>query len=301
MLSPQIETLPAARVHIENSETIVYARPQPWIANSGLISWWDMEKFAAENFCNACGNLTSIAYLAANNPADARGLRLLSERLVDLQSECESLGLKVSALQCATMIETFDNFSKNDLVAGMIKPVQITQALTDIRSVISNEMKTHLFLSVFPNRQDFYEQPELFGAKVSTNFASAKEDIKESGCCYATDRTTACVMHLMRVLEVGLNTLAKELNVIFSQRNWENVINDIEAEIKKINGPAWGVGWKQNQQFYSGAAKDFRYFKVAWRNHAMHYRERYDADEAKIILEHVKAFMVQLADGGLKE
>jgi hypothetical protein len=39
----------------------------------------------------------------------------------------------------------------------------------------------------------------------------------------------------------------------------------------------------------------------SWRNHAMHFREHYEGSEAKTILEHVKAFMAQLADGGLKE
>ena len=107
-------------------------------------------------------------------------------------------------------------------------------------------------------------------------------------------------MHLMRVLEVGLNTLARTLGVSFDRRNWENVINDCDAKIKTI-GPSWGADWKDKQQFYAGAAKDFRYFKDAWRNHAMHYRERYDATEAKSILDHVKTFMVQLADGGLTE
>jgi hypothetical protein len=64
---------------------------------------------------------------------------------------------------------------------------------------------------------------------------------------------------------------------------------------------AGGPDWNQKQQFYSGAAKDFRYFKDAWRNHAMQYRERYTETDAKGILEHVRAFMVQLANGGLKE
>jgi hypothetical protein len=107
-------------------------------------------------------------------------------------------------------------------------------------------------------------------------------------------------MHLMRVLKVGLNTLAKELKVNFDPRTWENVINDIEAEIKKINGPAWWPDWKVKEQFYSEAAKDFR-FKDAWRNHATHYREHYEASEALTILTHVQAFMKHLAESGLKE
>ncbi len=261
-----------------------------------------MEKFAAETFCNVCGNLSSLAHHWGKNAiVTPETLQLCREKIADLKPQCEAVGLRVSALQCETLMESFDKFSTDMASASLLNPIQVSQSLTSLQSVISNEMRTHLFLRIFPSRQEFYEQAELFGAEVDANFASAKEDIKESGCCYATDRTTACVMHLMRVLEVGLNTLAKELNVDFGQRNWENVINDCDAAIKKINGPAWGPDWKQKLQFYSGAAKDFRYFKEAWRNHAMHYRERYDANEAKTILEHVKAFMMQLADGGLKE
>jgi hypothetical protein len=276
----------------------------PWWVHDPyrLVTWWDMEKFAAEKFCNVCGNLSSMAHLWGKNAVvTPQTLQLLREKIADLKPQCEAVGLIVSAYQCETLMESFDKFSTDIEAASLLNPIQVSQSLTSLQSVLSNEMRTHVFLRIFPSRKDFYEQAELFGAGVNASFASAKEDVKESGCCYATDRTTACVMHLMRVLEVGLNTLAKELTVDFNQRNWENVINDCEVAIKKINGPSWGPDWKQKLQFYSGAAKDFRYFKDAWRNHAMHNRERYDADEAKTILEHVKAFMTQLADGGLKE
>jgi len=218
----------------------------------------------------------------------------LAEQLIDLTGLCESIGLKVSALQvkdAADRLGSWDQFTAHSLA----------QLLVGLATAISSEMSTHLFLRVFAERIPYYEQEQLFGAAVSANFQSANRDIKAAGTCYAADRNTACVMHLMRVLEVGLNTLAKTLNVTFDRRNWENVINDIDAEIKKINGPHAGSDWKQKQEFYSGAAKDFRYFKDAWRNHAMHHREHYDASEAKLILEHVKTFMAQLADGGLKE
>jgi hypothetical protein len=166
---------------------------------------------------------------------------------------------------------------------------------------IHSEMSTHLFLRVLPERADFYEQPDLFGAEVADNFPSASRDTQQAGSCYATDRNTACVMHLMRVLELGLNALADKLHVRFERREWENVINDLEAEVKKINGPHAGADWRQKQQFYGEAAKDFRYFKNAWRNHAMHAREHYDAPEARMIFDHVKSFMIHLADNELKE
>lgn len=271
----------------------------PWEANPyRLISWWAMEKFAAEKFCTICTNLTSMSGNLAHIglTVSPKNTATLCETLKALAQDCKQIGLKVTALQVEAVICKFEAHSTFNFPA-----VQISQILDDLATAISCEMETHLFLRVFPERADFYKQDELFGPQANVAFQSAKRDIKSAGTCYACDQNTACVMHLMRVLEVGLSVLARELKVLFDRRNWENVINDIEAEIKKINGPAWGPDWKAKQQFYSGAAKDFRYFKDAWRNHAMHFREHYEAAEAKSILDHVKSFMIVLADGGLHE
>jgi hypothetical protein len=270
----------------------------PWLDRPySLISWCEMEKFAAEAFCNICSQLAGISAqfnrsLLSTATSDDR--IWLYQKLNGVIPTCEAVGLRVTALQIKAVM---DNIGGQTVFSN----TQISQMVTGLGIALTAEMSTHLFMRVFPERAAYYEQDELFGPTVNANFGSAKRDIKSAGSCYAADRNTACVMHLMRILEVGLNALAKELNVLFDRRNWENVINDIEAEIKKITGPAWGPNWKQKLEFYSGAAKDFRYFKDAWRNHAMHHREHYEASEAKSILDHVKAFMVQLADGGLHE
>ena len=98
-------------------------------------------------------------------------------------------------------------------------------------TALTCEMSTHLFLRVFPERIGFYEHAELFGARVNKHFPNATKDIRAAGSCYATDRSTACVMHLMRVLEIGLAAFAKQFNVPFERREWENMINDIQSEI----------------------------------------------------------------------
>lgn len=221
-------------------------------------------------------------------------MRSVVEMISRVQKDCEDIGLRTAPLQIEEIVANID--------AGIVRTGKhISNMLITIASTIRAEMSTHLFMQISPNRVHFYEQNDLFGRKVALNFPSARRDIKSAGSCYACDRNTACVMHLMRVLEVGLNTLAHELNVPFERRNWENIINDVELAINKINGPSVGSDWKLKKQFYSGTAKDFRYFKDAWRNHAMHYREHYEAAEALTILNHVQAFMKQLADGGLKE
>jgi hypothetical protein len=273
---------------------------QPWIARPyALISWWNMEKFAAEHFVGIGSQLAGMSGLMNRlHASQTVGLddRIeTSAKLKKMIETCRKIGLRVTAGHAEQVVR---NLETED---ARFSGAQVSQMLTSLGMNLTSEMQTHMFMRIFPERSDCYEHSELFGASVGANFASATRDIKDAGTCYAVDRNTACVMHLMRVLEVGLNTLATELHVAFDRRNWENVINDIDAEIKKINGPSWGADWKEKLQFYSGAAKDFRYFKDAWRNHAMHHREHYDASEAKSIFEHVKAFTAHLAENGLQE
>jgi hypothetical protein len=60
-----------------------------------------------------------------------------------------------------------------------------------------------------------------------------------------------------------------------------------------------GPDWKKKQQFYSEAACEFMFIKAAWRNHVMHGREKYDAEQASNIYSHTYEFMKRLTTGGL--
>jgi hypothetical protein len=145
----------------------------------------------------------------------------------------------------------------------------------------------------------YFEKVQLFGESVATSFPSSSFDIEEAGNCYATNRNTACVFHSMRVLEKGLLALAADLKVTFpvsiTLENWQNIIEKIESEIKAVNQQAKSVQKTIDLQFYSEAAKEFRYFKDAWRNHVSHSREKYGDAEAYRVLTHVRDFMEHLA------
>jgi hypothetical protein len=145
-------------------------------------------------------------------------------------------------------------------------------------------------------KSDYFEQTvPLFGEAVEKAFPSAVYDIEEAGKCLALQRSTACVVHLMRVLEIGLNRLAAQFGVPFENVNWQNVIDQIEVKIRNINSVSNGANWKVDEQYYSEAAAHFRFLKNAWRNHAMHVREQYDEPRAEVILNNVRAVMTHLA------
>jgi len=102
----------------------------------------------------------------------------------------------------------------------------------------------------------------------------------------------------MRALERILAALALKVGVPFDQRNWHNIIEELEARIRKIDS-TWGPDWKNEQKRYSEAACQFMFFKDAWRNHVTHGRDTYDGSRAKIIYDSTGNFMRHLADIGL--
>jgi len=114
-------------------------------------------------------------------------------------------------------------------------------------------------------------------------------DITEAKKCIALGRFTASVMHLMRALEAPLKALASDLGVQGERQNWGDLINNIEPKINAMpnNSP--------HKATYSESAIQFRFIKNAWRNHAMHSREKYTAEEANIILIATKALMKSLS------
>jgi hypothetical protein len=272
----------------------------PWGAPNprALVNWWDMQKLHSEKFFNVISQITGLGtrmatgdfgeYISQEDRAD------VISKFVQVAATCRSIDLVVVPLLVEAHVYNFKN-------PGNLTRLQVSQIILDLGQTISSEMQSRLFLWIPADRTKYYDQPELFGSHVNESFQRAERDIRSAGTCYAADEGTACVMHLMRVLELGLNALAGKLGVRFERRGWENLINDIEAEVEKINGPHAGNDWREQQRFYAEAAKDFRYFKISWRNYAMHAHEHYAPSEARLILEHVGTFMNHLAKNGLSE
>jgi hypothetical protein len=165
----------------------------------------------------------------------------------------------------------------------------------ELTNLILGEMKLRMLFSIEPSRQEFITDYNLFGNDVAGKFPSAETDISNAGECLAYEQGTASVFHLMRVLEIGLCILAKELSVPSDNANWGNIIDGIEKNIKSMNSTTYGVDWKIKRRFYSEAALQFLYFKNAWRNYVMHGRTPYDEQQAEVIFNSVREFMRHLA------
>ena len=102
-------------------------------------------------------------------------------------------------------------------------------------------------------------------------------------------RGTACVFHLMRIMEVGVQELGKNLGVsLVDEKNWQNILDEVDKAIRALPKDARRVTMSQ-------ASANLYAVKLAWRNEVMHPNDKYTLEEAKTLILLAKSFMGQLA------
>lgn len=160
------------------------------------------------------------------------------------------------------------------------------------------EAEARMFFAIDGRHANYYSDAEsLFGSDVVDTFPSTGPDISEAGKCRALGRWTACVMHLMRVLEVGLQSLANRYGVDHSG-NWNKTLNELEAKLRTVQKRTDGA---EAERWAAEAGTHFRFLKNAHRNHAMHPLERYDEERAIEIFDSARSFMRHLASQTVRD
>lgn len=169
--------------------------------------------------------------------------------------------------------------------------------LKTLREATEGDLKESHFTFVPSDRAAMERGQEAAWASSLKKFP-IKDDVGAALDCHCYRCETACVFHLMRVLEHGLRALAANVNLTFDLQNWQNIIEEIEAAIRVIaNSLPKGAPKNDRLEFLSQAAREFFYFKEGWRNHVAHNRVTYDENQARSIMTHVRDFMNHLADG----
>lgn len=154
------------------------------------------------------------------------------------------------------------------------------------------ETEARQFYAIEGRHARYYTDAErLFGAEVADAFPSVCPDISEAGKCRALGRWTACVMHLMRVLEVGLERLAEHYGVNHAE-SWNKTLNELEGKLRSVQKRVDGA---EAERWAAEAGTHLRFLKNAHRNHAMHPLERYDEERAVEIFDNARSFMRHLA------
>ena len=123
--------------------------------------------------------------------------KLFLDHAISLRTLLTELGFRLSA----TTMDSLINYMQNQ---GPM--VEVQRHIENLHGRICDELKTRDLVIIDTQDIEWYQQLQpTFGLVVDQRFpTSAEDEIAESAKCYALDRNTACVFHLMRTMEIGL-------------------------------------------------------------------------------------------------
>jgi hypothetical protein len=119
----------------------------------------------------------------------------------------------------------------NELSLPSITAAQMRNAVMEIKHRFEDELGNIMFYHV--THKTYYDVAGIFGNEVYDKFPAMQEDISEAGKCIAFDRPTAAVFHLMRVMEIGVQSFGTKLGVtLANEMNWQKILDLVNKGIK---------------------------------------------------------------------
>ena len=283
----------------------------PWERDGahGVVSLFDMLRFAAESFWRAAETLADIK----NNPASGKSpfaSQQWRESLEGMRSNLQALNLTVSVKEFVKFNLWMNAHVQEILVQPTIEQqkkvfqaheIEVKTRLAQLSSVVESELQSRLFLYINSDKVWSSDSEWLTDTRIYPNFPEAHKELQRAGRCFSYGEQTACVFHLMRVIDSGLRLVYASLGEQYDARNWDGIAKKIESEMEKKYKDKTD-DWKKNEPFYASVLTDIRSISRAHRNPALHDIDRkYTDDDAKYLIEVTKAFMTHLADNGMKE
>jgi hypothetical protein len=251
-------------------------------ANRRLWSLWEMLSLEGKEF-------TSLIHLLIN-------IEMLSRRQTGLLGPTAIQTVKDTADSAIKILVNLDlpvsTKTAQEKVLTAKSHADLNSAIRQLFDNIKFELDGRKFYGPLRRYEQYYEQPKLFGDAVFSAFPSANNDIFEAGTCLALERGTACVMHLMRVAEVGLKALATAVGVGV-QGDWGGYLRLIN---EALEASAKAAGKRTpDEQFYAETRVTLDGVRMAWRNGTMHVENNYSPERAEEILAAVRGLMRHLA------
>ena len=121
-----------------------------------------------------------------------------------------------------------------------------------------------------------------------------------AGKALSVGLSTAAVSHAMRSVEASLYALCAHLGIVFSGgvnlQDWLVLAEKIKCEIARIEKQPRSQQKADSLQRLSGLMLPADAFRLAWRNHVAHAREKYEGEEARKVLNHVAEYLKRLSD-----
>ena len=252
-----------------------------------ISSLWDMLRIYADKFVFIMNVLALLPCELDKWPPDQ--LFALSDNdgrlgpglrgLVGLFTELE---MPVSKRDAEALMNMYER--KEQWPAGIV-----SKTVSTLCASVAAEFEGRLVIAIGLSGATLFKPNEpLFGPDVDLTFSKSSEDIAEAGKCLGLGRSTACVFHLMQVMERAVKTLGDRLNVTVVDKNnkileWGPIVNNIDDRLK--------ASPLMINEKWSGVVGLLHRVRIAWRNPTMHPKQTYTEEEAKDIFSACRSFM----------
>jgi hypothetical protein len=218
--------------------------------------------------------------------------------LSDIKNHCDQLNLMVSS-----------DFLKHHLSIfgwGILDDWEpLESMISNFELVLNSELSRCTFFFILPHRLPYYSDGDTFGEEMSglisnsATFPDAKHDITEAGNCFAFERFTACVYHLMRAAEFGLLGVAASIGVPEENcTSWGKMIGGINGKVK-LAVSAKEPNFKDTEKKYGDLCSWFENIKNGWRNPVSHVPRIYSENTAKGMISALRTLFEHLTQYGI--
>lgn len=244
-----------------------------------------MLRFQADQFSAIFSIIgQSMVFLKSGAVIENDGMFLIGGNCVVLAERCDELGLRYSSIRAKRV--------RDMLLSPPVERDRLLTGLEEVQEMVCDELRAHIFFAL-PEEDAKYFEDSQFPPSVLDRFPGAAFDASEAGRCLALERPTACVFHLMRVLEHGLRVVALLVGLEGDRPNWDPVIKKIDAELKREYKDR---ELKGQADFLSNVSSHMHAVKTAWRNRVMHVEKKHIPEEARDIYAATCGLMRYLAD-----
>jgi hypothetical protein len=255
-----------------------------------LSLWIDRQRILAAHAVKDAGRNSQVH--GVENGLLVGERRLFYTSFEAFREECEKLNLYTT---CQRIFE---------LTAQIGNPIQscywseIESGLKGIQWAMERDLTLPNFAYFHPKKAEYFEREKLFGEKVFNDFPAMREDIKNAGNCLASDLNDAAVFYLLRIVEMSLRDLARNLKAKFPKtpldyEGWKGVVDAIDNRLSEKTPKARGPKQAKALKFKHDLLADFKAFEVL-RNDILHGRSHHTASEALSLFNRVRDFIQRL-------
>jgi hypothetical protein len=275
-----------------------------------ILTFWElMETFDIGNLCAAISSLSNLAHVIKNKPGTLSAIpfenyQTIKGKIDYICRELERLDFAVSLASARELrkiiydemeVKSGAPFPQKSATFPGLSLGRFQNYTKELQTRFKDEGAAKIAIILPFNKRKFYDPQEpIWGNEVQDKFPSMIEDIVEANQCFAFDRNTACVFHLMRVMEKAVQKLAQKMGLSATSvidREWQLVINDIRGKLNLLY-PKHG---DPERIRYESILGHLETVKIAWRNPTMHPKATYGEKEAQAVLNAVEIFIEDVA------